>query len=69
MGEAKIPAYATPEETVYIDCTLAVPRGDGHMCGVQYGRKCDGKICGKHNGKKFKCKTTGFDIELREPAP
>jgi hypothetical protein len=66
MGEAGKAVYL-PNETVSIDCDLAV-RKDGCTCGVQYGRACDGKLRGKPGGKKYKCKTTGLDIELREPA-
>jgi len=65
MGADKKPDYF-PQEIETKDCGLAVRRGDGtHTCGIQYNRRCDGKISGRKSGNNYKCKTTGFDIELR----
>ena len=66
MGEVEKKAYM-PKETALIDCNLAVKKDGGCTCGVQYGRACDGKLQGPPKGKRYKCRTTGLDIELREP--
>jgi len=66
MGESGKTTYVL-KETVSIDCSLAVKKDGGCTCGVQYGKACDGKLQGPPKGKKYKCRTTGLDIELREP--
>lgn len=67
MTADKNPPYFPPE-IVDVGCPGAIQEGTGsYKCGILEGRACNGKIQGKPNGKKYKCKTTGFDIELREP--
>jgi hypothetical protein len=67
MGADAKPDYS-PQKAAETYCPGAIQDCIGsYKCGILKGRACNGKIHGNAGGKKYKCKTAGFDIELREP--